>query len=249
MSKQHFSVSLVSRIDASRRIDFGDGGWYVRMIEGWDDLPDRKGSPQPLALTHGSSSLDSTRRASASGSLVVRFRGSAEAVAEENAKLLALCAEPLQLWITDHDGMARGRDVMVESVPVRNRHLPDTMVTATITWTAADPRRYSPMTPITNGKAHNHGTAPTSPVLVITGPVRGEVEVTELETGRGIRWVGNLTAGEQLRIDPATGYATVDGSVVMGLRRADWPEIPPGEARTYHASSGRLTVEHRSGWW
>lgn len=249
MSREHFSVSLVSRIDASRRIDFGDGGWYVRMIEGWDDLPDRKGAQQSLALMHGSTPLDNTRRASASGSLVVRFRGSAEAVAEENAKLLALCAEPLQLWVTDHDGMARGRDVMVESIPVRNRHLPDTMVTATITWTAADPRRYSPMVPITNGRAHNHGTAPTSPVLVVAGPVKGGTEIVEVETGRLVRWAGDLPAGRQLRIDPGSGYATVDGAVVMGLRRAEWPEIPPGESRTYRATAGKLTVEHRSGWW
>ena len=194
MSRQHFSVSLVSRVDASRRIDFGDGGWYVRMTEGWDDLPDRKGSPQPLALTHGSSSLDNTRRASASGSLVVRFRGSAEAVAEENAKLLALCAEPLQLWVTDHDGVARGRDVVVESISVRNRHLPDTMVTASITWTAADPRRYERVKQLTADKPMtNTGTAPTSPLLRVEGPAKAPVTVTERPTGRVVSWAGSVS--------------------------------------------------------
>lgn len=249
MSGQHLSVSLVSRLDTSRRIDFSDDGWYLRKLDGWDDLPDRKSVSQSLALSHGSTQVDDMRRDAISGSLAARFRGSAEAVAAANIRLLALCSEPLKMWVTDHDGIARCRDVQVESIAVPDRHFPDTMVSASITWTAADPRRYSPMVPVTRGRVHNHGTAPTSPVLVVTGPVGSGVTVTEVETGRATRWAGSLQAGQELRLDPASGFATVDGKVVMGLRRAEWPLIPPGEARSYQATAGKLTVEHRSGWW
>lgn len=246
----HMTATLTPTGQARHGVDIHtDTDFYVTDLRGWDDLAPMRHSAGDYALAHGAPPGQRMLRRTITGTLGVEYAGQPAAVAEKNAELLALCAGPLTLTITDHDGVTRCRDIVVEQVKVENRHDPDEVLSASITWTAADPRRYSPMTPITSGKAHNHGTAPTSPVLVVTGPVKGEVEIVEVETGRGIRWAGDLFAGQKLRIDPATGYATIDGSVVMGLRRADWPEIPPGEARTYRASAGKLTVEHRSGWW
>lgn len=224
-------------------------GFYVTDLRGWDDLAPARFEGGPFSLAHGSSSGLPGLRDSISGTLGIEFEGSPATVAEKNAELLALCAQPLLLTVTDHDGVARSRRIVVEQVRVSDRHDPDELLTASITWTAVDPRRYSAMVPVTSGKAHNHGTAPTSPVLVVTGPVSSGVTVTEVETGRATRWVGSLQAGQDLRLDPASGFATVDGKVVMGLRRAEWPLIPPGEARSYQATAGKLTVEHRSGWW
>lgn len=250
MTTDHMSVYLAPQGQEGPGLNLHTpDGFYVTDLRGWDDLAPLRDKPEEFALTHGGASGWRNLRGSITGTLGIEFEGTPATVAEKNARLLALCAEPLTLTVIDHDGITRCRDIVAEQVKVENRHDPDEVLSASITWTAADPRRYSPMVPITTGKAHNHGTAPTSPVLVVAGPVKGGTEIVEVETGHLVRWAGDLSAGQQLRIDPGSGYATIDGAVAMGLRRAEWPIIPPGQSRTYRATAGRLTVEHRSGWW
>lgn len=246
------TVILSSVVDASQRIVFGarGDGWYVQSLDGWDELAGRKGRPQSFALRHGGAVVGQDLRESLSGTLRVRFRGTAAQVAAANADILGLAAGRLRLSVTDHDDVTRERDVVVEEVQVANRHFPDSIVTASIVWMAPDPRRYEPARGISAGQvAHNAGTAPTSPVFLVSGPVASGVTITESLTGSQVRFVGAVPAGSELRLDPALGMASLGGRPVMGLRQMQWPLIPPGESRVYTASAGALTVEHRSAWW
>lgn len=142
------------------------------------------------------------------------------------------------------------RVVSVERVDIPDAHgIP--RLHHTIDMVAADPRRYAAPVTLSGGsvQAYNVGTAPTSPVIRVVGAASGPVVVTEEPTGRVVHYSGGLAAGETLVLDPAVGYAVVNGVPRLRLPRAQWPIIPGGESRTFRSSGGSLSVEHRSAWW
>lgn len=240
-------------VDGSPGIDFerrGVGRWYLQAIEGWDELARHKAGIDQLALDHGAAMPEELLRTSASGVLRVRYRSDEGDVAVQNARLVGLCAKHLELSVQDHDAITRTRRIVIEEVQVSNRHFPDGILTASIIWSAPDPRRYGPSEKVAAGATvTNIGTAPTSPVMTVTGPATSPVTITENQTGRVMRWAGSLGTGSVLTLDARRGVAMVDGRVTMGLRQMAWPVVPPGESRSYRVSSGTLGVEHRSAWW
>lgn len=228
----------------------GDAPWALYGLDGWDDLSAGKSDDHVLALGHGSiQAMADPLRQATSGTLRVGFDGTAAEVAEANLALWALCAYPLRMTVTDHDGVPRSRRVVVEQGLAPDRHQIDERMTASLVWSAADPRRYGEPVVIPAGaNCVNEGTAPVSPVILLSD-VSSTVSVTEVETGRILRWQGTVAPGKVLRVDPALGVATVDGAPVMGLRRFEWPIIPPGGSRSYTVTGASLSVECRSAWW
>ncbi|TDD90770.1 phage distal tail protein [Actinomadura rubrisoli] len=111
--------------------------------------------------------------------------------------------------------------------------------TATIQWTASDPRRYAPAEqtvsipqptagagliypltyPLDYGTASETGVrtvevggdTPTSPVVTFYGPCTGP-RLTVVETGRSIGFDVPLVAGETLVVDTANGSVELDGA-------------------------------------
>ena len=226
-------------------------GWYLLRggLDGWDDLAELKGSSESWALEHGDAEILSLLRQGTSGTLRLRFRGLRAEVAAANARVNGLFARPLLMAVQDHDGVLRSRRVRIHATQAIDRHGPDHILTVSAVWHAADPRRYGVAVDKLAGAAvTNHGTAPTSPVLRIKGPFAATT-ITEQETGRVVRWQGSVSSTETLILDPALGVGTINGEPRMGLRQFEWPLIPAGEARTYTASAGVLTIEHRSAWW
>lgn len=128
---------------------------------------------------------------------------------------------------------------------------------------APDPRRYSAGEQVSALSApvvvRNSGTAPMSPTITVTQVVGApSVTVTEVETGRQVIFTKrgptgapvNLAAGDVLMLDPGEGVAFLNGALTLGVSRSEWPEVPPGSARTYQLSrSGQLTAVQRSAWW
>jgi hypothetical protein len=158
---------------------------------------------------------------------------------------------------------------------------------ASVQWYATDPRRYSvtehtavtgapqpesgltwPLTwPLYWGQtastgdvnADNTGSAPTHPVIAFTGPCVNPT-VTDRTSGRRLRYLISLTAGDELVVDTAAGTVTLNGTASRRNTAAadSSPEelfaFEPGRAQlafrpdTYDTGA-RMTVRWRGAEW
>lgn len=109
-----------------------------------------------------------------------------------------------------------------------------------------------------NVQIHNPGTAPADVLFRVAGPPdyadAGNFAITEVETGRVVQWAGTLLTGQELVLTGRTGTVMLNGTGNRrgGLVRAEWPEIPGGQTRTYlFEADGELllTVEAAPAWW
>lgn len=80
----------------------------------------------------------------------------------------------------------------------------------------------------------NVGSATAYPRLSVTGLV-GSFEVTEVESGRRLRFMRPVLDGSTVVLDGRTRRAVVDGQsdVSSFLTVAEWPSVPAGATRTY----------------
>lgn len=82
----------------------------------------------------------------------------------------------------------------------------------------------------------NTGTAPTEPVVVVTGPFAAGFEITHVETGRRLRYAA--TVGSDLVLDCAAGTALTQGQErATSLTIREWFSIPAGATATFSLSS------------
>lgn len=104
----------------------------------------------------------------------------------------------------------------------------------------------------------NPGTAATSPVFEISGPVDSSgFEIAVVGGSQRIRFSGPVAAGSALVIDSSSGTAVVDGFSDRGgqLTVRDWFTVPPGGAVEVAFiplgvnAGGQLTAVHRPAWW
>lgn len=85
----------------------------------------------------------------------------------------------------------------------------------------------------------NRGNATTYPIIEVGdgGTLPDGFYVTEVETGRELRYVGS-TLGQAVTLDSRTTRARIGtGDVTRYLARREWFEVPPGEARSYQFAS------------
>ncbi|MEV0115534.1 hypothetical protein AB0H77_20200 [Streptomyces sp. NPDC050844] len=184
---------------------------------------------------------------------VVEQLGAATAVVEDEMPLLVHIDTrgPLLAW---------ARAVRRE-IPVELGYAVGTVTEAAVEWEATDPRRYTPAVqcaetglpepclpwhgdyghgprgvPASTGDllAHNHGSAPTHPMIELHGPV-DTPRLTNTTTGAVLEYDVILEADEVLTIDTFDGTATLpDGeSLLTAASVASWPEpaftLDPGE--------------------
>lgn len=120
--------------------------------------------------------------------------------------------------------------------------------------------------PASPGRAQvaNYGSAPTHPVFKLTGPL-ATPEIRHLESGRLIRYLANIAAGEIVRINcgdfPARGLlehecvSTTRGDVRSLVHAGmDWPVVGPREVASFQLTSpgsapAELMASLRSAWW
>ena len=104
----------------------------------------------------------------------------------------------------------------------------------------------------------NPGTADTHPLLEVTGGMSGGFELTEVSTGRVLRFERPIPLGSTVYLNPRTGRVSLDGpSDVSGfLTRADWWSVPAGGTREIQfnsigavTGSPTLTARTAPGYW
>lgn len=114
--------------------------------------------------------------------------------------------------------------------------------------------------PTSNGEVtvSNPGSAPASPVFSIAGPTpEGGFTITDVASGRRVRFVGSVPAGSTLVMDASDGSVLIDGT---GDRSGDtlatlWPIVEPGATATYMftpestTSEATLTVDLTATYW
>ena len=78
----------------------------------------------------------------------------------------------------------------------------------------------------------NTGSAPTEPVITVTGPLLSGFEITYLETGRRLRYTA--TVGTDLVLDCAQGTCTTQGQErAPFLTVREWFSVPAGASATF----------------
>jgi hypothetical protein len=98
----------------------------------------------------------------------------------------------------------------------------------------------------------NIGTAPSRPVVTITGPLDQGWRLENTTTGEFLSFDVALGAGQIMTIDFQTQSADINGSSVTGLVDGDWWDIIPGTNiiklfGNYYAAS-TFTVTAKSAW-
>lgn len=100
----------------------------------------------------------------------------------------------------------------------------------------------------------NEGLAEIFPTYEVDGWAP-DFTITEVETGRRLRYVGVVPEGQALTLDASTGAVLLEGEDRGGnLRIAEWGAIPPRSSRTYlfESPSGldaKLTMKAVPGWY
>jgi hypothetical protein len=155
-------------------------------------------------------------------------------------KALSLADEERWLTVRLHGELLTVRARVSQRVlPVDRVYALQGVAHGSVQWQADDPRRYganeqtldsSPPEPETGltfplafpldfGQAtstgdvsgENTGSAPTQPVLTFTGPCTNPT-VTERVSGKRLRYVITLTAGDQLQVDTMAGTVMLNGT-------------------------------------
>lgn len=228
-------------------------GWqFMGLGSEWYGLSDPKTQLIETPADIGAMAVETEARASMSFRLRLKYRAEAELDATRALeKIRALAARSsYRVLVHDHDGTTERLCHTAGFVPTLV-HAPCTRWSATLDCLAADPRRYSAGEWIRGGsevKVCNIGSAPVSPVVEVTG-ASGVATVTEVETGRVVQITRALTSAQRATLDRTVGLLQVNGTPMLGLGRAQWPEVPAGGSRTYRTSRGTISVLQRSGWW
>ena len=246
------AVTLVSGDDTLHLKSAADGWQITDISPEWYGLSGSKAQLAELPAGTGAVLAVSDARMSMSFRLGIAYAGPSELDAMRALeKLRTLAARPtFRVLVHDHD-LTSERECYALGVTPTLLHDPCTEWAVNVECAAADPRRYSAGEWIRGGsevKVYNIGSAPVSPVVEVTG-ASGVATVTEVETGRGVQITRALTSAQRATLDRTVGLLQVDGTPMMGLGRAQWPEVPAGGSRTYRTSRGTISVLQRSGWW
>ena len=224
-----------------------------RFFSDWYSVPDSKSDIHERTNGHGAHGIAVDWKSSLVLEMDGWFRGAAWLSMMNALRATASTGRMVTVSVTDDDGTT-SRSVSVRRfVPTPD---PGARVCEfSLLMVALDPLRYGPAVsvstglptagtgitypisyPITYGVAgdpgrvtvSNAGTAPTYSILEITGGMSGGFELTEISTGRVLRFERPVPYGSTVYLNPRTGRASIDGqSDVSGsLTRADWWSVP-----------------------
>lgn len=103
----------------------------------------------------------------------------------------------------------------------------------------------------------NEGTADVPPFFRVDGWFP-EFTITEIETGRRLKYVGEIQVANWLELDSSTGTVSENGQADRpGLVIAEWPVIPGRSTRTYlieapgveDSVTFQMTMTAAPAWW
>lgn len=256
----------------------GNDGYYLRSaVEGWDAMPDARGSFDAIPGAHGSFMPDEVYR----DSRVISFNAVAEAgtraeVETLRVRLMAALHSKATLRVTDELGTLSAV-VRVESIEPSDPGTWATWIDFTIDLVAPDPVRYRDAVtvgpiglPVREGglvlpqafpwnfgtsirplmTVVNDGKLPTFPVVRVQGSASG------ITVHGGPRRIEFGAFDGELVIDNGERRVWLNGGdVTRQLIRRDWQSIPAGISQDFFfeasgaASDTSMTVEYRIGAW
>lgn len=166
---------------------------------------------------------------------------------------------PLTVQVPGQPALSTSAVCLRRALPIGLPWASNLARTAAVQFYAADPRMYGPGTtatvslrtggtglayplayPLTYGTNPsggvvsfvNTGTAATEPAFTIAGPLASGFEITHVETGRRLRYVGVL--GSPVLVDCAAGTVTQEGQQRSSyLTVREWFSVPAGAAGTF----------------
>lgn len=235
-----------------------------RFFSDWYSVPDSKADIRERPVAHGAFGIATDWRSSLVLEMDGWFRSDAWLSMMNALRATASTGRMVTVSVTDDEGTT-SRDVSVRRfVPAPD---PGARVCEfSMLMVALDPLRYGPAAAVSTGlptggsgivypitypisygvagnpgrvTVSNAGTAPAYSVLEITGGMSGGFELTEVTTGRVIRFERPVPAGSTVYLNPRTGRASIDGqSDVSGyLTRKEWWSVPAGGSRTVQFNS------------
>ena len=237
-------------------------GLHFKRLIDWDSLPDSKTPVEPRPQAHGNNQPAEDFREGPLISVEGWYRGTTrvDALTMRRNLVGALAGKNLRLTVTDELGPT-SRDVSVRGVPLGD--LFGAFFAFNVNVLAYDSRRYGPTATVSTGvpaltggrtwpatwpitwtgggstgrvTALNPGTAETYSLFEVTGGLSGGFSITEVGTGREIRFEREIPVGSTVFVNPRTGEVYIDapGNDVSGfLTRADFATVPPAGQSIY----------------
>jgi hypothetical protein len=144
------------------------------------------------------------------------------------------------------------------------RYYDETATSGTITPTLATGRVYNRTYNLTYTQAvtgagastfavANTGSAPTSPTVVITGPINNP-QITDLTSGNYLQINGNLSSSDTVTLDMTNNIVLLNGGAARNLLAggSQWITVPSGTTHNLFLSAasatGSATVTYRNAW-
>ncbi|TFC92037.1 MULTISPECIES: phage tail domain-containing protein [Cryobacterium] len=237
-------------MDRSRgRIYFSDLGDWYSGAESKTDINER-------AQGDGAHGIDVDLRGSAAFTFTGWYEGDTWAdvlTMMDRFKQATITRRTIPVSVEDELGVT-SRIVSVRAAPLREDKLARAFDFA-IDMHALDPLRYGPAVSVSTGlptagggitfpitypisygtpgdpgrvTVSNPGTAPTYSILEITGGMSGGFELTEVTTGRTLRFERPIPDGSTIYLNPRTGMVSMDGpsDVSRYLSRSEFWSVP-----------------------
>lgn len=264
-----------------------DAGFQVDSVTGWDDLPEITSYDQPRARGHGDHTGDQFARSrivTASGNILSQDALKAVTLALLTASTVTSTVSDLTIT-TFGRTLTSGARLIQRSLPVVAGYGSGYAPFA-LQWKCPDPLRYDvaqtagpiglptpgggltyPLAyPLDYGAAaipglltlSNTGTADTSVLFTVTGPLPSGFEVSSMD-GQRLTYPDALFAGEVLTLDTASGAVLLGGTADRrnSLTVADWMQVPAGGSLTVRFTSlggaydpaATLTATIRPAYW
>lgn len=235
-------------------------GWSLEVIDGWRKPAPPRVKLEPRPQAHGSFSPGTTKRGSKVMTVRGSFTGSsiAEAYAAiEQLANLASVGDSFPIRYVDELG-SKTMTVWLATEPDPPDVLWTPFFRFAFDVVAADPRKYDEVFPGVTGlpvaaggaswplswpvdwgvvgslgrvSMTNMGGAESVPVFQIRGGLPDGFLLSEVGTGKEIRFEGAIPDGSTLFLNPRTGAASLDNQADRSgqLTRADWWSVQPGE--------------------
>lgn len=264
----------------------GDTGYILEEITGWEDLPDVTSYDTARSRGHGDHVGDQYARSrivTVSGKIANVSSRDEMARALQNATRVGSAVNNLTV---DLLGLAltAGARVTQRSVSIGGNYSVGEIPFA-VQWRCPDPLRYGltqtpasiglPSTsgglpyplsyPLNYGSAGtpgqitltNSGTADTSILFTVTGPLPSGFEISA--GGQRLTYAAEVPAGQVITLDTGTGIVLAEGTADRrgNLTKADWLQVPAGSSITVQFTSlggtydaaATLSASWRSAWW
>jgi len=234
-----------------------DTGYRVTAISGWEDLPDLTSTDEPRAFRDGDITRPRYARGrvvTVEGHLTDPGATGGLVAALQIAAARSDQVEPLSITLFGRRLTAQAR-IVRRTLPQDLGYQVGRQRWA-LQWSCPDPLRFGPLVgspatrlpgaatgvvlpttlPAALGSAGNavdvpnDGNAAYRPVLRVTGPTAGGFQISDIATGRRLRYAADVPVGETVTVDLDLRRVTLSGgtSVRRLLDVAQWFDIPSG---------------------